>query len=269
MSELSQGEVRPFIEEVNAYSNYSHGTHVAGIAIEGNPNAKVITARITFSHKMVPEVPTIAKAYRHAAAVTETIEYLKQAGVRVVNMSWGGSISGIESALELNNIGETPEERKQLARRIFNISKKALEDAMASAPEVLFVCSAGNSDVDNEFEEFLPASIELPNLMTVGAVDQAGEETSFTSFGKVDIYANGFEVESYVPGGDRLKFSGTSMSSPNVVNLAAKLLAIDSSLTIAQLRDLIVDGGDEQSAGERTVLLINPKQSMELLRQKM
>jgi subtilisin family serine protease len=269
ISELSQDEVRPFIEEVSAYSNYSHGTHVAGIATEGNPNARVVTARITFSHKMVPQKPTIARAYRNAAEATETIDYMKKAGVRVVNMSWGGSISGIEAALELNNVGESAEERKQLARRIFDIGKVALRDAMAAAPEILFVCAAGNADVDNEFEEFLPASIDLPNLMTVGAVDQAGEETSFTSFGKVDIYANGFEVESYVPGGDRLKFSGTSMSSPNVVNLAAKLLAIDPSLTVAELRELIIQGGDEKRAGERSVLLMNPKRSVELLQQRM
>jgi len=268
ISELSQDEVRPFIEEVNAYSNYSHGTHVAGIAIERNPNARIVTARVTFNHKMIPEKPTIAKAYRGAAQFTETVDYMREAGVRVVNMSWGGSISGFEEALELNNVGETAEERKQLARKMFNIIKVALEEAMGGSPEILFVCAAGNSDADNEFEEFVPASIELPNLMTVGAVDQAGEETSFTSFGKVDVYANGFEVESYVPGGDRLKFSGTSMSSPNVVNLAAKLLAIDPSLTVAELRDLIVEGGDEQAAGERSVLLINPRKSVELLQQR-
>ena len=56
-------------------------------------------------------------------------------------------------------------------------------------------------------------------------MDQAGEATTFTSFGPtVNVYSNGFEVDSYVPGGDRLKFSGTSMASPNVVNLAAELL---------------------------------------------
>ena len=180
-------------------------------------------------------------------------------------MSWGGSISGVEDGLEMHGIGATPEERKQLARKIFDIGFNSLRDAMASAPEILFVVAAGNSDSDNEFEEFLPSSIELPNVLTVGAVDQAGEETGFTSFGKVDVYANGFEVESYVPGGDRLKYSGTSMSSPNVVNLAAKLLAVDPDLTVAELRGLIEDGCDEAQAGTRTVRLINPRQSMELL----
>ena len=134
------------------------------------------------------------------------------------------------------------------------------------------LCEGGlvyaQEDSDNEFEEFSPSSFDLPNMITVGAVDQAGDETSFTSFGKVDVYSNGFQVESYVPGGDRLPFSGTSMSSPNVVNLAAKLLAVDPSLTPAELREVIEAGCDEHQTGDRTVRLINPKKSMEMLLRK-
>ena len=265
---LQPEEVRPFIEEVTAYNHLSHGTHVAGIAAEDNPNIKMLAVRMTFDSRMVPDAPTIAQAYRDAAQYTETVDYMKANGVRVVNMSWGGSVSGVEAALEMNNVGETPEERKALARKIYDIGRDALYDAFENAPEIFFVTSAGNSDSDNEFEEFSPSSFDLPNMITVGAVDQAGDETSFTSFGKVDVYSNGFQVESYVPGGDRLPFSGTSMSSPNVVNLAAKLLAVDPSLTPAELRELIDGGCDEHQTGDRTVRLINPKKSMEMLEAK-
>ena len=265
---LKPEEVRPFIEEVTAYNHLSHGTHVAGIAAEGNPNIKMVAVRMTFDSRMVPDAPTIAQAYRDAAQYTETVDYMKANGVRVVNMSWGGSVSGVEGALEMNNVGETPEERKALARKIYDIGRDALYNAFENAPEIFFVTSAGNSDSDNEFEEFSPSSFDLPNMITVGAVDQAGDETSFTSFGKVDVYSNGFQVESYVPGGDRLPFSGTSMSSPNVVNLAAKLLAVDPSLTPTELRELIEAGCDEHQTGDRTVRLINPKKSMEILEAK-
>lgn len=149
---LTPDEVRPFLEEVTAYSHHSHGTHVAGIAAAGNPHVRLLGSRFTFDHRMVPDPPTVAEAYRGAAAAVENVEYFKAHGVRVVNMSWGGSISG----------------------------------------------------------------------------------------------------------GDRLKFSGTSMSSPNVANLAAKLLAVDPTLTPLALRELI-------EAGDRTVRLVNPKRAMELL----
>jgi subtilisin family serine protease len=115
------------------------------------------------------------------------------------------------------------------------------------------------------FEEFIPSTFDLPNIMSVGAVDQAGDETSFTSFGKVDVYANGFEVKSYVPGGKRVAMSGTSMSSPNVTNLAAKILALRPDLTPVQVRELIVNACDEHKAGDRVVKLINPKKSIEML----
>jgi subtilisin family serine protease len=41
-------------------------------------------------------------------------------------------------------------------------------------------------------------------------------------------------VESYVPGGEKMKLSSTSMASPNVANLAAKLFALDPNLTPQQ-----------------------------------
>lgn len=262
---LQPEEVRPFLEEVTAYNHLSHGTHVAGITAEDNPNIRLMAVRMTFDHKMIPDPPTIAQAYREAGQYTEIVDYMKANNVRVVNMSWGGNVAGVEAALEMNNIGDTPEERKALARKIYDIGRNALYDAFADAPDILFITSAGNSDSDNEFEEFSPSSFDLPNILSVGAVDQAGDETSFTSFGKVDVYASGFQVESYVPGGDRLPFSGTSMSSPNVANLAAKLLAVDPSLTPADLRDLIEAGCDQHQTGDRVVRLINPKRSMELL----
>jgi subtilisin family serine protease len=265
LSSMDKAQVKPFIEGIIAYGNHAHGTHVAGIASLGNPFIRMLAASLTFGATLIPETPTIEQARKDSVSHVETVEYFKKAGVRVVNMSWGGDLASIEKDLEANNAGGTPEERKALARQIFEIDKQALYNAFKSAPDILFVTAAGNEDNDVRFDEVIPSSFDLPNIITVGAVDQAGDETSFTSFGKVDVYANGFEVLSYVPGGDQLKMSGTSMSSPNAVNLAAKLLALRPSLTPTQVRQLMIDGCDERTSGERKVRLLNPKKSMELL----
>jgi subtilisin family serine protease len=268
MATLPKDSVKPVFENIGKYGNYCHGTHVAGIAAHGNPFARILVSRITFDYHMLPELPTEELSRKDSLACTQVVDYFKKNGVRVVNMSWGGSLRSIEDALEANNWGATPEERKAQARKLYEISKAGLFGALKNAPEILFVISAGNSNNDVKFEEYYPSSFDLPNVFTVGAVDQAGEETSFSSFGKVEVYANGSEVMSYVPGGDQLALSGTSMSSPNVTNLAAKLLAVKPDLTVAQLRDAIVKGCDDKKAGDRPIKLINPKKSLALIAAK-
>lgn len=267
MSSMEKDEVRPFIEGLSLYGGYAHGTHVAGIAARDNPAVRLMVVRLTFDHRLIPDPPTVEEAHRSAAAARASVDYMKAHGVRVANMSWGGSQRDVESALELNGIGTTAEERQRLAREIFSIGRDGLEAAIESAPEILFVPAAGNADDDASFEETMPSSFDLPNVLTAAAVDRAGDETGFTSAGPtVDVHANGFEVESYIPGGETLKLSGTSMSAPNVVNLAAKLLALEPSLTTAELRALILDGADRMEDGRR--VLLNPKRSVELLRER-
>jgi len=267
MAALEAAEVKTLIEGISLFGNYTHGTHVAGIAAAGNPAVRLMGARITFDHRMIPLLPTRERAEREAQAMREVVRYFKDHGVRVVNMSWGGSPQDIEGAFEANGAGGTPEERKKLAREFFELSRVALMEAMREAPEILFVCAAGNSDNDAAFAEMIPSGIDLPNVLTVGAVDQAGEETSFTSFGRnVDVHASGFEVESTLPGGELMKYSGTSMASPNVANLAAKLLAIEPALTVEAVIDFIQRGCERSEDGR--INLINPKRSVESLREE-
>jgi len=264
MSTMNPEDTKPFLEELALFSMYVHGTHVAGIATNNNPYAEVLVARITFDHHAIPAPATVEVAEKAAKNYMETVKYFQANKVRVVNMSWGWTLKEIEGMLEANGIGKDAEERSKLTREIFDIYKNGLYNAIKSAPEILFITAAGNSDNDVTFDEVIPSMFNLPNLITVGAVDQAGEETGFTSFGEsVDVYANGFEVDSYLPGGTRIAMSGTSMASPNVVNLAAKLLALDYSLTTSELIDLIVDGADKSEDGR--ILLINPQRSVELL----
>jgi subtilisin family serine protease len=136
-----------------------------------------------------------------------------------------------------------------------------LRKAFESAPEILFITAAGNANSDSSFGEFIPSSLQLPNLLTVGAVDKAGDEASFTSYGPtVLVHANGYEVESYVPGGDRIKMSGTSMASPNVANLAAKALAVNPKLTPPQVIEVIRQTTERSADGRR--FLINPKKAV-------
>lgn len=262
ISGLSRDQVQPFIEGINAYAQYAHGTHVAGIATRGNPGARVLACRLTFDYHAVPEKPTPEQTVKDADAMAKSVAYFKVHGARVVNMSWGGDLKSIETALEQNHAGGTPEQRRALARKLYDISYKKLYDAIKGDPGTLFVIAAGNSDNNVKFDEVMPSSFKLPNILVAGAVDQAGDQTSFTSFGNVDVYSSGFEVDSYVPGGDRMKLSGTSMAAPNVTNLAAKLWAVNPKLTVEQVKQYIVQSAEEKKAGDKTIRLLNPKASL-------
>ncbi len=150
---------------------------------------------------------------------------------------------------------------------MFTVLKNDFYEAIKNAPGILFVASAGNEDNDPRFQDYIPGAMGLPNILVVGAVDQAGDETSFTSFGSsVDVYANGYKVKSFLPGGEIMPAAGTSMSSPQVTNLAAKLLALNPKLKTLEVKDLILRGAEKNKDGR--ILLINPKLSVQLLKKK-
>ena len=262
LSTLKPDEYKAAIEELDLAGNWMHGTHVAGITLAGNPYARLVVGRIEFDWHLLPDpCPTKELALRDAKNQQAYVEFFKRHHVRVVNMSWGGSVKGEEEALELCNIGKTPDERKKIAREYFDIQKDALEKAFASAPSILFVTAAGNSNENASFTEDIPAGIEAPNLITVGAVDRAGDEASFTSYGPtVVVDANGYQVDSVIPGGEKLAESGTSMASPQVANLAAKMLAVNPKLTPPQLIAIIRRTADKTADGRRH--LINPKKAV-------
>jgi subtilisin family serine protease len=251
-------------EQLKVTGHYIHGTHVAGILVRGNPAARVVVARFNDQLPDLPFAPTTEWAHQMDSAFQQMSDYFRTRNVRVVNMSWGDDVQEFEAWLSKTGGGSDPAERKRKAEELYRIWHDAVENAIKNTPNTLFVAAAGNSDSNAGFLGDVPASFHLPNLLVVGAVNQAGEETSFTSYGDtVAVDADGYEVESYVPGGARLKLSGTSMASPNVANLAAKLFALDPTLTPAQAIELIKNGATTSEDGRRH--LIDEKRSVAML----
>ena len=261
---LKGDHLKEFNDDIALLGSYVHGTHVAGVAVAGNPFARILHVTENWPHKAIPDAaPTIEDGMRWGATTKESVAYMKKSGVRVVNMSWRVGRSAFEGMLEAKGAGASAAERAELSRKIFAGLHDGLEEAIRSAPDILFVAGSGNEDNDVDFAEYVPAGLRLPNLITVGAIDNKDKFTSFTTTGKnVELYANGYRIESYIPGGQTVKLSGTSMASPQVVNLAAKILALKPELKPAQVIALIRKNTDPVP-GQAGRFIINPKRTIE------
>lgn len=252
------------------FMGYWHGTSVANMAAAGNPAARILSARFMWEPDPVGvpgEVFDEAWAARHADQVRDVVAYFKAHGVRVVNMSWSLTTGEIADNLRRAGVSRDDAELQRLAVARMATMRAALQTAFAGAPGILFVAAAGNSNDDTGFHQALPGSIELPNVLAVGAVDQVGAAASFTSFGRnVGLYAKGVELDALVPGGAHIVGSGTSFAAPQVSNLAAKLLAVNPRLTTAEVVKLIRDGAT--TGEDKRLILIHPKRSLELLAER-
>jgi subtilisin family serine protease len=260
---LSPDEVQPFMLKVGRLGLYTHGTMTAFTTVEDNPAARLMYVRFTFDVKPVPDPFDEAYADSFVEYIDTVFAYLKNAGSRVVNMSWRVTTPMIEGSLA--SIEPDTEKRRERALKIYDKMSGAMEQAIQSAPEILFIAGAGNEDEDVDFVKSFPAGLDLPNLITVGAVDITLQPASFTSFGKsIDLYANGFEVNTRMPGGKKTMISGTSLAAPMVSNLASKLLAVDPSLSVKHVRELIESTATEE--GEQKIRVIHPKAALAALK---
>jgi hypothetical protein len=247
MRGLKPEQAKEVADSLGFVGNYIHGTHVAGIATAGNPFARVQAIANYWPYRQEDFKIDRAGAEGRAKFYRDIVARMKRDGVRVVNMSWRVSPKAYEGMLQLQGGYPDAEERKRLAQELYAIEKSALDAAIKSAPNILFVAGGGNEANDSSFADYIPAGLTAPNLLTVGAVDRAGREALFTSIGgTVAVYANGVEVESFFPGGQRRTLSGTSMASPQVAGIAAKLVALKPTLTAVELRDLLVSTADQQ-----------------------
>jgi hypothetical protein len=245
---------RELDRRLDAIGEWSHGTHVAGIMTAGVPQARLAIFRSAWAGERrlyEDRGPTDAELDAERANMEAVCDYIRRHNVRVVNASLGFSLEYLEN--ELRHETEryhSDDEVRARARQVHDRRREFWRNVFARCPDTLFVVAAGNSNEDVVEYEELPASLEAPNLITVGAVDRFGDWALFTNSNpeRVRIFDHGVEVDSVIPNGERVPLSGTSMASPNVANLAAKLFAVNPALTPARAAQIIVETGDPIAA---------------------
>jgi hypothetical protein len=96
LADTPPAELAEFRKQSTFLSQYMHGTHVAGIAVKGNPAARLVVVQFNDGLEYLPFAPTAEWAEQFKADFAEVGEYLERNHVRVVNMSWADSVSEFE-----------------------------------------------------------------------------------------------------------------------------------------------------------------------------
>jgi subtilisin family serine protease len=220
-------DVHGFDADANAgdpMDDNGHGTHCAGIIGAEGDNGEGI-AGINWNVSIMPLKFLGRGGFGTTKNAIEAINYAidrKQKGVnvRVINASWGST---------------------QYSR--------ALEDAIRAAGEqgILFVAAAGNSGTDNDKRAHYPSNYDLPNVISVAAMDRTDSITSFSNFGvkTVHIAAPGRDIVSTWIGNAYREASGTSMAAPHVSGVAGLVLASEPGMSMAKLRERILGTADK------------------------
>ncbi|HYE66171.1 MAG TPA: S8 family serine peptidase [Pyrinomonadaceae bacterium] len=201
-----------------------HGTHCAGIiGAEGGNGLGIVG--VNWKVEIMPLKFMSAGGFGTTKDAIEAINYVidrKRAGVnvRIISASWGS-----------------------------RQKSKALEDVIRKAGEegILFIAASGNSSENADKSPHYPASYDLPNVISVAALNRNDELASFSNYGvkRVHIAAPGVEILSTWLGGVFREASGTSMATPEVSGVAALVLAADPDLSVKELRERLFKSVDK------------------------
>lgn len=201
-----------------------HGTHCAGIIGAQGDNGIGI-AGVNWKVQIMPLKFIGAGGSGTTKDAIEAINYVidrKRAGVpvRIISASWGSTQKS-----------------------------KALEDAIRQAGEegILFIAASGNASANADRSPHYPASYELPNVISVAALNRKDELASFSNYGakRVHLAAPGVDILSTWLDGAFEEHSGTSMATPEVAGVAALVLAVDPDLSVKELRERLFKSVDK------------------------
>ncbi|MBK8466301.1 MAG: S8 family serine peptidase [Chloracidobacterium sp.] len=201
-----------------------HGTHCAGIIGAEGDNGEGI-AGINWHVKIMPLKFLGRGGFGSVNDAIEAINYAidrKENGVnvRIISASWGSTQKS-----------------------------KALEDTIRAAGEagILFVAAAGNDGSSNDKRAHYPSNYDLPNVISVAALDRNDQLAGFSNFGvkSVHIAAPGKDILSTWLGDNYREASGTSMATPYVSGVAALIIANEPEISMEKLRDRILKTADK------------------------
>ena len=208
-----------------------HGTHVAGVVgARGNNGVGVVGVNWRVSLlpcKMLDAFGSGSDAT--AIACLDYVARMKDRGVNVVATT--NSYGGEEFSAALRDAIDAHRQRGILF--------------VAAAGNYTEICGYGcRTDTSNDRKPTYPASYYLPHVLSVANSNLFGMLNSGSALGQrtVHLAAPGTNILSTTPDNTYDYFTGTSMSVPHVVGVAALLKAQDPTRDWKAIKNLILAG---------------------------
>ncbi len=197
----------------NATDDQGHGSHCAGtIGAKGNDGKGIVG--VAWDVKIMAVKFLDANGSGTLENALKAIDYATKMGAKVMSNSWGGG---------------------GFSQTLFDSIKRSNEAG------AIFIAAAGNESNNNDNTPSYPATYDVPNIISVAAIDNQGAKASFSSYGKrtVHIGAPGVNIYSST-GGAYDSWSGTSMATPHVSGVAALVWANEPNLTAIELKQRLL-----------------------------
>jgi subtilisin family serine protease len=192
-----------------------HGSHCAGVIGASANNHKGVVG-VNWNVSLMPVKFLDKNGGGDLADAVNAINYARMMKVNVMSNSWGGG--GFSQAM-------------------YDAIKAANDDG------ILFVAAAGNDGHSNEGANgTYPASYNLPNIISVAAIDNKNQIASFSNYGvsKVHVAAPGVNIYSTFKKGKYKVESGTSMATPHVAGISALLLSENPHWTPEEIKERLI-----------------------------
>jgi subtilisin family serine protease len=201
-----------------------HGTHCAGIIGAEGDNGEGI-AGVNWKVRIMPLKFLGRGGFGSVNDAIEAINYAidrKEHGVnvRIISASWGST---------------------QKSRALGDVIKAAGDAG------ILFVAAAGNDSSDNDRRPHYPSNYDLPNVVSVAALDRNDNLAGFSNYGvkTVHVAAPGKDILSTWLNNDYREASGTSMATPYVSGVAALIIANQPGISVEKLRNRLLSSVDK------------------------
>ena len=142
--EASVAEQGEDVHATNENGSRSHGTFAASLVADGAPFIRLYNVRLLpGGHEPKRVIITERETELYVKAIHSATGRMRNAGVRVVNMSWMWTVeTAIDHLLE-GGLETDPEKARKRGVAMYERVRSALTEAVAGSPDILFVTVAG------------------------------------------------------------------------------------------------------------------------------